>query len=64
MVVSSDAELDCCMRVLSRSTGWRRTADRTPELSPAMKWNPIILISIYCSSGGSKIVYQWTISPI
>ena len=29
---------DCWTRVLRRSAGWRRTADRRPELSPARKW--------------------------
>lgn len=29
---------DCCTRVLRRSAGWRRTADRMPEPRPAKKW--------------------------
>src|SRR5690242_1407415 len=29
---------DCCTRVLSKSAGWRRTAERIPELRPAKKW--------------------------
>jgi hypothetical protein len=37
MVPTSVLERDCCTRVLSRSAGWRSTAERTPELSPAKK---------------------------
>lgn len=29
---------DCCTRVLRRSAGWRRTADRMPDPRPAKKW--------------------------
>lgn len=29
---------DCCTRVLRRSIGWRRTAERVPEPRPATKW--------------------------
>ena len=29
---------DCWTRVLRRSAGWRRTAERRPEVSPAVKW--------------------------
>ena len=32
-----EAGPDCCTRVLSRSMGWRRTAERTPEPRPAAK---------------------------
>lgn len=32
---------DCWTRVLSRSIGWRSTAERVPEPRPAMKWNAI-----------------------
>lgn len=28
----------CWRRVLRRSAGWRRTAERTPDPNPAMKW--------------------------
>jgi hypothetical protein len=38
MVPSSVLERDCCTRVLTRSAGCRRTAERTPELRPAKKW--------------------------
>lgn len=31
-------ERDCWTRVFKRSAGWRRTAERTPELRPAKKW--------------------------
>ena len=30
---------DCCTRVLRRSAGWRRTAERSPDARPAAKWN-------------------------
>lgn len=29
---------DCWTRVLRRSMGWRRTAERRPEKRPAVKW--------------------------
>jgi hypothetical protein len=38
MVAERVFECDCCTRVLTRSAGWRRTAERTPELRPAKKW--------------------------
>lgn len=34
-----DLEPDCCTRVLRRSAGWRRTAERMPDPKPATKWN-------------------------
>jgi hypothetical protein len=37
-VPSSVLVRDCCTLVLRRSAGWRRTAERTPELRPAKKW--------------------------
>jgi hypothetical protein len=37
MVASSVLDRDCCTRVLTRSAGCKRTAERTPELSPAKK---------------------------
>lgn len=30
---------DCCTRVLRRSAGWRREAERMPMVRPARKWN-------------------------
>jgi hypothetical protein len=30
---------DCWMRVLRRSAGWRRKAERIPVERPAKKWN-------------------------
>lgn len=39
IVTSSEVCPDCCRRVLRRSAGWRRTAERTPEPKPAAKWN-------------------------
>jgi hypothetical protein len=39
MVASRDVWPDCCRRVLRRSAGWRRTAERTPDPRPAAKWN-------------------------
>lgn len=36
-----EVEPDCCTRVLSKSAGWRRTADRTPEPNPAVKWKAV-----------------------
>jgi hypothetical protein len=41
MVVSSELDPDCWTRVFRRSAGWRRTAESTPEPSPATKWNAI-----------------------
>ena len=38
MVPRSVFVRDCWTRVLRRSAGWRRTAERTPELRPAKKW--------------------------
>lgn len=38
MVDKSVVEWDCWTRVFSRSAGWRRTAERMPELAPAAKW--------------------------
>ncbi|KAJ8116233.1 hypothetical protein OPT61_g2292 [Boeremia exigua] len=38
MVPRRVLERDCCTRVLRRSAGWRRTAERMPELRPAKKW--------------------------
>jgi hypothetical protein len=38
MVPRSVLERDCWTRVFRRSAGWRRTAERTPELKPAKKW--------------------------
>lgn len=29
----------CWMRVLRRSAGWRRTAERTPDAPPERKWD-------------------------
>jgi hypothetical protein len=37
MVPNSVLERDCWTRVLRRSAGWRRTAERMPELRPAKK---------------------------
>ena len=37
-VLSREAELDCWTRVLRRSAGWRREAERAPVPRPAMKW--------------------------
>lgn len=38
IVPDSVLERDCWTRVFKRSAGWRRTAERTPELRPAKKW--------------------------
>jgi len=38
MAALSECEPDCCTRVLRRSMGWRRTAERTPDPRPAAKW--------------------------
>ena len=32
---------DCWTRVLRRSIGWRRMAERTPEPRPATKWKAV-----------------------
>jgi hypothetical protein len=37
MVVRRELCPDCWTRVLRRSAGWRRTAERTPDPRPAMK---------------------------
>lgn len=37
----------CWRRVLSRSAGWRRTAERMPEFRPAKKWTVFCSISSY-----------------
>lgn len=37
-VASKVVECACCTRVLRRSAGCRRTAERMPELRPAKKW--------------------------
>ena len=34
----SECDPDCCTRVLSRSTGWRRIAELKPEARPASRW--------------------------
>lgn len=39
IVDSKELEPDCWTRVLRRSAGCSRTAERTPEPSPATKWN-------------------------
>lgn len=39
MVERRDVAPDCCTRVLRRSAGWRRTAERMPDPKPATKWN-------------------------
>lgn len=41
MVVRRELEPDCCTRVLRRSAGCRRTAERRPEPRPATKWNAV-----------------------
>lgn len=46
IVSSSGLRPDCCTRVFRRSAGWRRTADRTPDPSPATKWNARQSISV------------------
>lgn len=38
MAALSECEPDCWTRVLRRSMGWRRTAERTPDPRPAPKW--------------------------
>lgn len=35
-------ECDCWTRVLRRSAGWRRMAEKMPEERPARKWYAII----------------------
>ena len=40
-VESSVEEGDCWTRVFRRSAGWRREADRTPVVRPAVKWSAI-----------------------
>lgn len=40
-VVRRDVERDCWTRVLRRSAGWRRVAERQPVARPAKKWNAI-----------------------
>lgn len=42
MVPRSVLERDCWTRVLRRSAGWRRTADRMPEFKPAKKWTELV----------------------
>jgi hypothetical protein len=37
------------MRVLRRSAGWRRTAERTPEVRPARKWKPVSCMLVISS---------------
>lgn len=32
---------DCWTRVLSKSAGWRRTAESIPDPRPATKWNAV-----------------------
>lgn len=49
IVDSNELEPDCCTRVLSRSTGWRRIAERTPDPRPAIKWNAVMKVS--CCKG-------------
>ena len=39
MTVRKELDPDCWTRVLRRSAGCRRTADRIPEVRPAAKWN-------------------------
>ncbi len=36
-----DEEPDCWTRVLSRSAGCKRKAERTPVLRPAAKWKAV-----------------------
>ena len=50
MVPRSVLERDCCTRVLRRSAGWRRTAERTPELRPAKKWTATVSYAMRRSS--------------
>lgn len=40
-----EAEPDCWTRVLRRSAGWRRTAERRPEPSPAVKWKAVVVVT-------------------
>ena len=49
-VVSRDAERDCWTRVLRRSAGWRRVAERQPVVRPAKKWNAVVrsCVSVVC----------------
>lgn len=42
MTTSKDVWPDCCTRVLRRSAGCRRAAERTPDPRPAMKWNAMV----------------------
>ena len=44
IVPSSVFERDCWTLVLRRSAGWRRTAERTPELKPAKKWTVCVTV--------------------
>lgn len=39
MAASKDVLPDCCTRVLRRSAGCKRAAERTPDPRPAIKWN-------------------------
>lgn len=48
MVLRRVVERDCWTRVLSRSAGWRRTAESIPEESPARKWKAARLL-VYVS---------------
>lgn len=38
-VMPREVERDCWTRVLRRSAGWRRVADKQPVARPAKKWN-------------------------
>lgn len=50
MVPRRVLERDCWTRVLRRSAGWRRTADRMPEFKPAKKWTEPVCqpLGSYC----------------
>jgi len=44
MVERSVVERDCWTRVLRRSAGWRRMAEKMPEERPARKWDAVYII--------------------
>ena len=46
MVARRELEPDCWTRVLRRSAGWRRTADRMPDPRPAKKWNALSVLLV------------------
>ena len=45
-------ERDCWRRVLSRSAGWRRVAERTPVERPARKWKAGAVSFVNILGGG------------